>query len=449
MEPLGGRYLYTHGDREYWCRPGKPGRHTSATTGNGARKDKLKVHTSNWPPFPPDWCGDKFSAYALIHHGGDFNAAASDLARQGYGERRNPGAEMGAAHAAGDERVEMGAAHAPLEVDKPSGRFLSKRLLWSKLRNLPPKPMLVDKILGVGDSAMIVGLRKGGKTAVTLDLLLAMIGGGLFAGKFRVTRPLTVAYLTTEGTGSIHVRLVSANVSHGVSDEVLEDRLIYIPSLPQLFDDLSEESILRFAEEIEEAGITLDAMVLDTFAKAILGAEENSNSDMSKALATLQKARERLGCATILLHHINKSGTIRGASAIDGDLDVLLQVEWDEESGDRRFSYVFAKDLGPFDAIPFELDVMDEDVPGSIRVNWTPGRRAHGMSAIDRILAVMRQDPHSVWTLGQIKGVLGDLASNTIQTALSRETDREHPRVAIIKDGAKAIRYRLTSGGQW
>jgi hypothetical protein len=437
LEPHGWRHVGSLAGRDRWCRPGKAGRHTSATTGNGFGKDLMKVFTSNAPPFEADGVYSKFGALALLEHGGDFAAAASALGAKGFGDAplRPANAEPSAA---GTVR------------EAPLGPFLAKRIRWGQLREMPPKAMLVEKLIGEGDSAMVVGIRKGGKTGIVFDLICAMLRGGRFAGRFQVARPLTVAYFTTEGTGALGERMRCANVGHGVDDATLDERWIYVPELPQCFDAGAEHYVLDVAREFVAAGIRPDVMILDTFAKAIQGAEENSNSDMSRALATLQRARAALGCATILLHHVNKAGTLRGASAIDGDLDVLLQVEHDEEAGDRRLAFGFAKDLGPFAAIPFELDVMDADTPGSVRVNWTPHRRNAGMSAIERVLAVMRQDPDNVWAIGQLSGLLTDLKTSSIQTALSRESDKgENARIAIIKREDRPLRYRLSDRGRW
>src|SRR5262249_14403625 len=92
-ERAGGR-----GDVVYWRRPGKDAPGISATTGyckgtDGA--DLLAVFSSNAHPFEgpsgtkPCTCYGKFAAYALLNHGGDFKAAARELAREGYGEQRH------------------------------------------------------------------------------------------------------------------------------------------------------------------------------------------------------------------------------------------------------------------------------------------------------------------------------------------------------------------------
>jgi P4 family phage/plasmid primase-like protien len=86
------------GDVRYWRRPGKEAPGYSATTGfchNQHGDDLLAVFSSNAAPFTIPagktcTCYSKFSAYALLHHGGDFSAAARALVAQGYGAPRPP-----------------------------------------------------------------------------------------------------------------------------------------------------------------------------------------------------------------------------------------------------------------------------------------------------------------------------------------------------------------------
>lgn len=68
------------GGNEHWCRPGKSGG-TSATLKDGV----FYVFSTNAPPFEAQQGYSPFAVYALLEHHGDFNAAASALAAQGYG----------------------------------------------------------------------------------------------------------------------------------------------------------------------------------------------------------------------------------------------------------------------------------------------------------------------------------------------------------------------------
>jgi hypothetical protein len=72
----------------YWRRPGKPAPGMSATTGirSECGLDLLYVFSTNALPFEAETSYSKFSAYALLEHRGDFQAAAAALAGAGYGD---------------------------------------------------------------------------------------------------------------------------------------------------------------------------------------------------------------------------------------------------------------------------------------------------------------------------------------------------------------------------
>lgn len=67
----------------HWRRPGKS-TGTSATT--GGEGDWLYVFSTS-TTLPQEKALSKFAVYSYLHHGGDFHAAAADLAAKGYGTR--------------------------------------------------------------------------------------------------------------------------------------------------------------------------------------------------------------------------------------------------------------------------------------------------------------------------------------------------------------------------
>jgi putative DNA primase/helicase len=97
LEPHGWTCVRASGSKCYWKRPGKGGAGWSATTGvctNGAGHEYLSVFSSNAEPFPGPSGGricsvhTKFAAYTVLNHGGDFKAAARQLAAEGFGEQK-------------------------------------------------------------------------------------------------------------------------------------------------------------------------------------------------------------------------------------------------------------------------------------------------------------------------------------------------------------------------
>jgi putative DNA primase/helicase len=98
LEPHGWVLVRQDASRRYWRRPGKDGPGWSATTGvctNQAGHELFACFSSNAAPFEGPSAGrscsvdTKFSAYAKLNHGGDFQAAAKALAGQCYGDQRS------------------------------------------------------------------------------------------------------------------------------------------------------------------------------------------------------------------------------------------------------------------------------------------------------------------------------------------------------------------------
>lgn len=91
LDPAGWAFVCQRGDVSYWRRPGKE-RGVSATV-NYAGAD-LFICFSTSTLFEPEQGYSKWRVYAILHHGGDFPAAARALAAQGYGTPRDDGARL-------------------------------------------------------------------------------------------------------------------------------------------------------------------------------------------------------------------------------------------------------------------------------------------------------------------------------------------------------------------
>jgi hypothetical protein len=107
LTPRGWTPLVSRGDETYWRRPGKAFG-VSATT-NYRGSDLLYVFTTS-SEFEADKAYDRFAAYAVLEHGGDFGAAAKALATKGYGRASTKPLPTGASaacqvlHEVGDYR---------------------------------------------------------------------------------------------------------------------------------------------------------------------------------------------------------------------------------------------------------------------------------------------------------------------------------------------------------
>lgn len=89
LEPHGWSVTEYRGNETFWIRPGKKfdgrGSHSATTgfKGDGA-DDRLYVFSSS-TEFEPERPYNKFAAYTLLEHHGNYAAAAKELSRRGYG----------------------------------------------------------------------------------------------------------------------------------------------------------------------------------------------------------------------------------------------------------------------------------------------------------------------------------------------------------------------------
>ena len=100
LEPHGWKQVGQRGSLAHWRRPGKE-TGSSATT-NFGESDLLYVFSTSADPFQGDSAYQKFAAYTLLNHDGDFSAAAADLASKGYGQQRQSFSSSFASFASAD-----------------------------------------------------------------------------------------------------------------------------------------------------------------------------------------------------------------------------------------------------------------------------------------------------------------------------------------------------------
>ena len=81
LEPHGWQLYHASGDYGLWTRPGKSKAAGPSASTNYRGNGLLHVFSSNAAPFMADCNYSRFAAFALLEHGGDFFAAAAEIAR--------------------------------------------------------------------------------------------------------------------------------------------------------------------------------------------------------------------------------------------------------------------------------------------------------------------------------------------------------------------------------
>jgi len=113
------------------------------------------------------------------------------------------------------------------------------------------------------------------------------------------------------------------------------------------------------SKSVADAARTIGAklIVIDTLARAIGAADENSSNDMGALIRLVDEIRSETGACLVLVHHTPKAGngTPRGHSSLMGAADLMVRVEKSDQGGLGNATVVKAKDAEGGRSIGFVL----------------------------------------------------------------------------------------------
>lgn len=225
------------------------------------------------------------------------------------------------------QKLEVARAARPDVVEEKKSRYELVRI--GDIELVEPEYLVAglieDKTLG-----MFFGASGSMKSFLALDLAACVATGLPFHG--RQVKEGPVIYLAGEGFNGIKRRLTAWELNTGVS---LKDVPLYISRrAPTLANRESAKDVAEAIRDIAETAGHPALICIDTVARATVGADENSNSDMGEFIETVDEIRHEHDCALLTVHHsgLADKDRGRGASAIHAALDVEYQVTKDGTS---------------------------------------------------------------------------------------------------------------------
>ncbi len=218
------------------------------------------------------------------------------------------------------ELVSLIEAAAPWKATKAT---LFPFLSLAELEALPSPRWLIEDILPEASLAVIYGPAGHGKSFVALDMALCLAAGLQWHGQ--ILRQGRVAYALGEGGGSFKYRVQAwALGRNGEQFSRCTDTFKLCPAVPYL---VQAENLGEFLNALKALDPQPKLVVLDTLARCLLGADENSAKDMGAAVEAMDAIRRVTGASVLALHHVPKDkerGGPRGSTALAGGADVLI-----------------------------------------------------------------------------------------------------------------------------
>jgi hypothetical protein len=179
---------------------------------------------------------------------------------------------------------------------------------------------VIKNVLQRGTYAEIYGAPGEGKTFVALDMAYHVAAGTQWME--HKVRGGPALYLAYEGVGGLVKRAKALRQKYGTADVPL-----YVVGAS--FNLREKEGRVSLGEVISAIGEKPVLVVIDTFAHALMGGDENSAQDVGEFNTGVAALIEATGACVMIVHHSgkNKAAGARGSSALLGALDTELEID--------------------------------------------------------------------------------------------------------------------------
>jgi hypothetical protein len=304
---VGWRYLFSSNGKDHWSRPGKIPPGTSAVTFHDS--GLLWVFSTS-TAFDADKAYNKFGAYTVLNHGGDFQAAAQALAAQGYGLSAHPrgGSKRGSPPIDDD----LTSATTDRSNTIPPGRSLIARcaseIAPERIDWLWPDRIAIGKLTCFG------GDPGTGKSQIALHAAAVVTKGDSWpCGEGRAPLGSVLILSAEDGAADTVVpRLIAAGADracvHIVTAVQAEDGKGHNTFNLQGDLDLLEK-------KIKEVGDVL-LVIIDPISSYMGRSDSHKNAEVRQVLEPIGEMAARLRVAILAITHFSKGGSGTSAKSL-------------------------------------------------------------------------------------------------------------------------------------
>jgi hypothetical protein len=218
--------------------------------------------------------------------------------------------------------------------------------------DLGPEP-LVDELIGARQLSVAYGPSGAGKTFVLMDMDFHIAAGLPWFG--RETKQGAVVWVAAERAQEARHRILALTRHY----KLTEVPFFLVPKTVDLYNRNADlQPLIEVIRETERRhGVKVEKVTIDTLARVMPGADENSTQDMGILIANLAKMQEALRTHVCVIHHTSaREQRMRGNYALKGAVDTQLNINkngeiWVEKESGWRDGYK----LGKYRLLPIGL----------------------------------------------------------------------------------------------
>ncbi|MGB1527463.1 MAG: AAA family ATPase [Candidatus Puniceispirillaceae bacterium] len=304
------------------------------------------------------------------------------------------------------------------------------------LRSMPPVEFVVDQMFTRHGLAVVYGEPGAGKSFIAIDLALSIAYGKPWHE--HAVEQGAVLYIAGEGVGGLGKRVKAWQAHHGLTGAA---DFHVLPTAVKFRDTGDVEKLMRTIDALDKP---FKAVFIDTVARALLGGDENSATDIGLFVDACDAVKRHTGSAVIAIHHSGKDSSrgMRGSSSLLGGVDTSIRVSKVEDAVTMVTEK--QKDAEPADDMAFEMTqiALIGDVSAVMTVTDAPKKRRKvkltepqniALQCLQNLCAEIGRErvPISVWhDKHRVK-----TPDSTTGARRDARNQLQNKRVIIIEDG--------------
>lgn len=240
---------------------------------------------------------------------------------------------------------------------KQDGTF--EVLSLDDLENRPPAEWLVARHVPKKSVGFIYSTPGAGKTFLALDMALHIADHRpqWHGDAIQAPDQAAILYIASEGSYGFRNRVAAWKKKNGHSEN-LSKRFKMIEQTINFMSGEDVGKLLRTVQAIQADGTRLALVVVDTVSRAMPGADENLQKDMTLFVRACDAVRDAIGGAVIGVHHAGKSGDMRGSTVLLGAGDFVFRLDRKKGATIGAFACEKQKDGPDGWEEPYRFDVV-------------------------------------------------------------------------------------------
>jgi hypothetical protein len=198
-----------------------------------------------------------------------------------------------------------------------------------QIRTMPDPKFLIEGMIIENSLGFVFGSPGCCKTFIALGMALSIAAGLTEWWGRKVYKNGPVIYISSEGVSDLKFRIAAWERETGISVDDISFYLIHVPI--NFMEDADIERLIMTVQYSDlVAGEKPAAMFVDTVSRALPGADENLQKDMTLFVGACDRVRQAFDCTMVGIHHTNKAGGIRGSTVLNGAADFVFEVSREE-----------------------------------------------------------------------------------------------------------------------